>query len=289
MNTNPIVNGWYADPEARIYQGKKYIYVTRSLPFKEQMNIDCVYETEEGMWAIARGIIRMSDFPYVTHAVWAPTVIEKEGKYYMIFASNNIQSDEETGGLEIAVADHPLGPFRGYLGKPLVPRFIFGAQPIDAHLFKDEDEKIYLYFGGWGHCVLALLNPEMNGFLPIKGEEIFMEITPEGYVEGPMMLKRKGVYHFMYSTGCWTDGSYGVLACQGKSPAGPFCAPEKILWAKPPVADGPGHHGCIKIGEDRYQIVYHRRIVGDTNPHHRILCIDELRFENDRILPVEMT
>ena len=38
---NPIDNGCYADPEARFYNGKYYIYVTRSLPFKDQMNHDC--------------------------------------------------------------------------------------------------------------------------------------------------------------------------------------------------------------------------------------------------------
>ncbi|MFQ8952724.1 MAG: hypothetical protein ACLR56_06780 [Oscillospiraceae bacterium] len=26
---NPIIDGWYADPEARVYNGKVYIYVAR--------------------------------------------------------------------------------------------------------------------------------------------------------------------------------------------------------------------------------------------------------------------
>jgi hypothetical protein len=39
---NPIIDGWYADPEARVYNGKVYIYVTRSLPFEEQHNLDLV-------------------------------------------------------------------------------------------------------------------------------------------------------------------------------------------------------------------------------------------------------
>lgn len=39
---NPIIDGWYADPEARVYNGKVYIYVTRSLPFEEQHNLDLI-------------------------------------------------------------------------------------------------------------------------------------------------------------------------------------------------------------------------------------------------------
>ena len=36
-------------------------------------------------------------------------------------------------------------------------------------------------------------------------------------------------------------------------------------------------------------IVYHRRTVGDTVPHHRRLCIDRMKIEDGRILPVVMT
>lgn len=286
---NPLSPNWYADPEARIYDGKAYIYVTKSLPFRDQKNLDLVI-LHSGQAQVCPDILDMSTFPHVTHAVWAPTVIEKNGRYYLIFASNNIQRDGEPGGLEIAVSDDPAGPFRGYLGKPLVGRFVFGAQPIDAHLFKDDDGTVYLYFGGWGHCVLARMNDEMDGLAPLENGEFFLEVTPEGYVEGPCMLKRKGQYYFMFSTGNWTDESYGVCACRCASPCGPFENPKKILFAQPPVADGPGHHGYLQTGEDEWKIVYHRRTVGDRDPNHRRLCVDDLYFdENGEMLPVKMT
>lgn len=286
---NPISDNWYADPEARVYDGAAYIYVTKSLPFKDQKNLDLVI-VREGKTKIVSDIVDMSTFPWVTHAVWAPTVTKKNGKYYLIFASNNIQRDGETGGLEIAVSDDPKGPFRGVLDKPLVGNFVFGAQPIDAHLFEDDDGGIYLYFGGWGHCVLAKMNEEMNGLAPLEGGEYFLEVTPEGYVEGPCMLKRAGRYYFMFSTGNWTDGSYGVCACSCDSPYGPFENPRKILFAQPPIADGPGHHGYLALPDGSYKIVYHRRTVGDRDANHRRLCIDDLLFdEKGRMLPVVMT
>lgn len=289
-NKNPLSKEWYADPEARTYDGVNYIYVTRSLPFEQQTNLDCVWFGQDRELHTEKGILDMSGFPYVTHAVWAPTVIDKNGKYYLIFASNNIQKDEEPGGLEIAVSDDPKGPFRGYLGKPLLDHFVFGAQPIDAHLFKDDDGRIYLYFGGWRHCVVALMNDRMDGFSPLPDGEIFKEITPKDYVEGPCMLKRKNDYPFMYSTGGWTNSSYGVLACRADSPFGPFEEPQKVLFSQPPVAEGPGHHGYLQTGEDQWKIVYHRRLVGDLNPHDRILCMDDLYFDGQgNILPVKMT
>ena len=286
---NPISQNWYADPEARIFGDAAYIYVTKSLPFKDQKNLDVVIVKNDEAH-VYPDIVDMSTFPWVTHAVWAPTIIDKNGKYYLIFASNNIQRDGEPGGLEIAVADDPKGPFRGFLGRPLVGNFVFGAQPIDAHLFKDDDGQIYLYFGGWGHCVLAKMNDEMNGLSPLPNGELFLEITPEGYVEGPCMLKRGNDYHFMYSTGNWTDETYGVCACRADSPYGPFIHPKKILTAQPPLADGPGHHGYLEVAPDTWRIVYHRRTVGDRDPNHRRLCIDELFFDaNGNMLPVTMT
>ena len=37
---NPVVNGWYADPESRVYGDAVYMYVTKSLPFDEQRNLE---------------------------------------------------------------------------------------------------------------------------------------------------------------------------------------------------------------------------------------------------------
>ena len=36
--TNPIDSGWYADPEARYYEGKYWIYATVSQKFEDQKN-----------------------------------------------------------------------------------------------------------------------------------------------------------------------------------------------------------------------------------------------------------
>ena len=147
---NPIVQGWYADPEARFYEGKYYIYVTRSFTkYEDQMNIDAFSSADLIHWEKHEGIIDMSGYPYVHRAVWAPTIIEKNGKYYLMFATNDIHEDDEGGGLEIAVSDSPAGPFRNLIGTSLIGKIIYGAQPIDAHLFKDDDGTIYLYYGGW--------------------------------------------------------------------------------------------------------------------------------------------
>ena len=291
--SNPIDEGCYADPEARYYNGRYYIYCTRSLPFRDQHNHDCFRSDDLVRWTKIEGVIDEESFPHVTHAVWAPTIIEKGRRYYYVFASNNIQSDDEVGGIEIGVSNKPEGPFKALLDRPLIDHFVNGAQPIDPHLFKDDDGTIYLYFGGWGHCNVAKMNDDMTGFVPFENGETFIEITPPDYVEGPCMMKKNGEYYFMWSSGNWTDDSYCVKYCRAQSPIGPFDNEKVILSSDETtkVGRGPGHHGYLELpGSGDTLIVYHRHKVGDNNGNHRYICIDRLDFdENGEIKKVEMT
>ena len=289
---NPIDSGCYADPEARFYEGKYYIYATKSLPFDDQLNQVCWSSDDLTHWQRHDDIIDMSGFPWVKAAVWAPTIIEKNGKYYYIFASNDIPHKSEIGGLEIAVSDSPAGPFQAMLDRPLVGAFYNGAQPIDAHLFKDDDGTVYLYYGGWRHCNIGRMNDDMTGFVPFEDGEIFHEITPDDYVEGPCMFKKDGKYHFMWSSGSWTKGTYRVNAAVADSPFGPFDDHNTILCTGDcSFANGPGHNGYIHVPEQElYLMVYHRHQNDRPGKHDRFMCIDVMEFdENGRIKPIVMT
>lgn len=289
---NPIDEGRYADPEARFYGGKYYIYVTHSMnTYEEQQNHTCFVSEDLTSWKKVENIIDMSGFPWVKRAVWAPTVEEKDGKYYYIFASNDIHAGD-VGGLEIAVSDNPEGPFKAILEHPLVGDFYNGAQPIDAHLFKDDDGTMYLYYGGWHHCNIAKMNETMTGFVPFENGEIFREITPTDYVEGPCMFKRNGKYYFMWSSGGWTDGTYRVVNAVSDTPWGPFDSCHTILsTGDSDFANGPGHNGFLYLPEDdQYLMVYHRHKNEIKNGTARYLCIDRMDMdENGNIIPVIMT
>lgn len=289
---NPIDSGWYADPEARIYEGKYYIYATKSRPYKEQLNQVCFVSENLSDWKRIDDIIDMSTFPWAWQAVWAPTIIEKDKKYYYVFATNDIQSDNEIGGLEIAVSESPEGPFKGYLGKPLIGKFINKAQPIDAHLFKDDDGTIYLLYGGWGHCNIAKMNDTMDGFIPFENGEEIIEITPSDYVEGPCMFKKDGKYGFMWSAGGWTNGTYHVNVAFADTPFGPFDNYKVILeTGDNEFANGPGHNGFFYIPEENIWLnVYHRHQNGINDGNARFMCLDFMKFNSAfDIEPVTMT
>lgn len=287
---NPIIDGWYADPEARVYNGKVYIYVTRSLPFEEQHNLDLVISDDLIHFTKKESILDMSTFKGASFAIWAPSVVEQNGRYYIVFAANNIHEDGEDGGLYIGVSDSPCGPFKNVFpdGRPFINVFYNGAQPIDAHFFKDGDT-IWLYYGGWGHLNIARLSETLTELLPVTegSDDKVLEITPMEYVEAPCVLKIGDKYHLMYSTGNWSNSSYCVKAAESDTPWGEFNYYTDIMRANE-MAEGPGHNGAFSFGGKDY-VAYHRRIPGDNYAHHRILCIDELKTKNGRLQPVVMT
>jgi beta-xylosidase len=217
--------------------------------------------------------------------------LKKKKKYYFFFGANDIQSNDEQGGIGVAVSDKPEGPFKDYLGKPLVDKFYNGAQPIDQFVFKDTNGSYYLIYGGWKHCNIAKLNDDFTGFIAFDYGQTFKEITPDKYVEGPLMFKRHNTYYFMWSEGGWTGPDYSVAYAMGDSPFGPFKRIGKILQQNPSIATGAGHHSVINIpGTDEWYIVYHRRPLGETDGNSRVVCIDKMYFDSEGFIePVIIT
>lgn len=277
---NPVFEGWYADPEGAIFNGQYWIYPTYSAPYNQQVFLDAFTSPDLVRWTKKSRILDTSNVKWAKRAVWAPSIIEKGGKYYLFFGANDIQNNNQLGGIGVAVADDPAGPFIDYLGKPLVDKFHNGAQPIDQYVFKDTDGEYYLIYGGWRHCNIARLKSDFTGFVPFKDGTVFKEITPKGYVEGPFMFKKKNKYYFMWSEGGWTGPDYSVAYAISNSPVGPFERIGKILQQDSLVATGAGHHSVIQVpNTKKWYIIYHRRPLKETNANHRVTCIDEMTFD----------
>lgn len=287
---NPVFEGWYADPEGIIYDDTYWIYPTWSDLFENQVFFDCFSSKDLVTWTKHSNILDTVEVKWAKRAMWAPAVLRKENKYYLFFGANDVH-EGEVGGIGVAVSDRPEGPFKDLLGKPLINDIVNGAQPIDQFVFQDEDGAYYMYYGGWRHCNVVKLNDDFTGLLPFEDGEMYKEVTPENYVEGPFMFIKDGKYYFMWSEGGWTGPDYSVAYAISDSPFGPFNRVGKILQQDPEVATGAGHHSVMHIpGTDEYYIVYHRRPLNDTGRDHRVTCIDKMTFdENGFINPVNIT
>lgn len=287
---NPIFPGWYADPEGIIFGKKYWIYPTFSAPYNKQVFFDAFSSSDLVNWTKHERILDTASVKWAKRAMWAPSIIEKDKKYYLFFGANDIQNDKEYGGIGIAVADKPEGPYKDYLNKPLIDKFHNGAQPIDQFIFKDKGE-YYLIYGGWRHCNIVHLKKDFTGFIPFEDGSIYKEITPENYVEGPFMFEKGGKYYFMWSEGGWTGPNYSVAYAIADSPFGPFKRIGKILQQNPDIATGAGHHSIIHDPKSKdWYIVYHRRPLGEKDGNSRVTCIDKMYFDEQGLIkPVVIT
>ncbi|KAI1381991.1 carbohydrate-binding module family 66 protein [Hypoxylon crocopeplum] len=284
---NPFVDGWYADPDTEIYEGLYWVYPTSSYAYDEQTYLDAFSSPDLINWTKHPNILTIANVTWATRAVWAPAPIFRNGKYYLYFGANDIQEDEpaqgKIGGIGVAVADKPEGPYVDAIGKPLIGDYHNAAQPIDQDVFIDDvDGQAYIYYGGHSHANVAKLNEDMISIGTLDDGTQFKEITPENYVEGSQMFKRNGIYYFMWSEGDWTGPDYSVSYAMSDSPLGPFNRIAKILQQDTAVAKGSGHNGVIQVPDtDIYYIVYHRRPLSESDGNHRVLAYDRMYFNDD--------
>ena len=301
---NPLFNaGWYADPEVAIVGNTFWVFPTVSAPFEESIYLDAFSSKDLVNWTKHARIIDSTSVKWLRKALWAPEFVANKGKYFLFFGANDIQvpespwwkpkcaTESQYGGIGIGVADKPEGPYKDYLGKPLIDKVYNRAQPIDQFVFKDKDGQFYIIYGGWKHCNIAKLNDDFTALVPFEDGKIVHEITPEGYVEGPVMFIRNNKYYLMWSEGDWTNSSYQVAYSIADSPFGPFKRLETVLKQDLSIATGAGHHSMLNIpGTDDWYILYHRRPIPTKSMHHRVVCIDRIYFNADgTIQPVKMT
>lgn len=287
---NPLFPGWYADPEGVIFGNTYWIYPTYSDVFDRQVFFDAFSSPDLVHWTKHEHILDTARVKWARRAMWAPAAVEKDGNY-LFFGANDIQSDAENGGIGVAVADQPQGPFQDLLGKPLIAKFQNGAQPIDQFVFRDKDGTYYIIYGGWRHCNIAKLNDSFTAIVPFEDGTSFKEITPQGYVEGPVMFMKDNRYYFMWSEGDWGGPDYSVAYAMADSPFGPFKRIGKILQQDASVARGAGHHSIMHVpGAKEWYIVYHRRPLSEKDANHRETCIEVLQFDTKGLIkPVRLT
>lgn len=315
--SNPIVPGWYADPEIHVFGDRYWIYPTYSdesgkpepasrlspaqvemrkqrmvwPSYAKQTFFDAFSSPDLVNWTRHRRVLDVENVAWGAYAIWAPTVIEANGRYHMFFSANDIQKNGELGGIGLAISDKPEGPFKDALGKPLIGEWHNGAQPIDPFAFRDKDGQVYLFYGGWGHCNVVRLSRDLKSVVPFADRTTFKEITPPGYTEGSFVIERGGIYYLMWSEGDWTTPNYRVAYATGPSPIGPFKPMGTILAQDARIARGAGHHSVINVpGTDEWYIAYHRRPLDQSKGERRQLALDRMIFNADgSIRPVVMT
>jgi len=296
---NPVVDGFYADPDV-LYSNKTkkyYIYPTSDgfdgwggFYFKTFSSTDLTNWIDEGVILDLK-----KDVHWGNRNAWAPTIAEKKiGKQYKYFYY--FTAAQKIG---VSFSDLPTGPFKDS-GKPLVnfkPNGIKDGQEIDPAVFNDPASgKSYLYWGN-GYLAVAELNKDM---LSIKPNTTKVLNTDETFREGCYVFNRKGIYYFLWSENDTRSENYRVHYGTSKSPLGPITTTEHnlVIQKEPKLGIfGTGHNSVLQIPEkDEWHIVYHRFSypdginMGDAAGFNREVCMDRLYFDDaGNIIPVKPT
>ncbi|WP_293885001.1 family 43 glycosylhydrolase [Sphingobacterium sp. UBA1498] len=296
---NPVLDGFYADPDV-LYSNKTkkyYIYPTSDgfdgwggYYFKTFSSPDLSKWKDEGVILDLK-----KDVAWGPRNAWAPTITEKKVKndykyYYYFTAAQKIG---------VAVADLPTGPFKDS-GKPLIdfkPEGVKGGQEIDPAAFNDpKSGKSYLYWGN-GYLAVAELNKDM---VSIKKNTVKVITPDKTFREGAYVVYRKGRYYFFWSEDDTRSENYRVRYGTATSPDGPITVPENnLVLQKDPAKGiyGTGHNSILQIpGKDEWYIVYHRFNypkgidMGDAAGFNREVCMDRLYFDDEgHVIPVVPT
>ena len=301
---------YMADPSANVFNGKLYIYPSHDWDSGAAFDDDgghfemkdyhvlSLDDVEDGEVTDRGVILALEDIPWAGRQLWDNDVVEKDGKYYLIFSAKD---KNDVFHLGVAVADRPEGPFKAQ------PDPIRGSYSIDPCVFKDDDGSVYTYFGGlWGGQLQRYKDNKAMGkeYLP-EGDENALpsrvaKMTddmlqfaeeprpvlvidengkplraddPHRFFEASWMHKVNGKYYFSYSTG----DSHLLCYAVGDNPYGPFTYKGVILE---PVVGWTTHHSIVEY-KGKWYLFHHDCVPSNGVTWLRSVKVMELDMDSD--------
>lgn len=277
FSQNPIINHCFtADPTARVFEGKVYMYPSHDIvsPVERLKDWFCmedyhVYSSENLVdWTDHGVILSQENVRWVepeSYSMWAPDCVFKNGKYYFYFPSQ--PKGQKGFSVGVAVAEHPAGPFFPD------PEPIEGISGIDPCVLNDTDGKSYIYWSGKGLYVAQL----KDNMRELSTAPVQIKGLPDGFKEGPFAFERDGKYYLTFP---WVRKNTETLAyAMSDNPTGPFEF-KGIIMDESPTECWTNHHSIVEY-KGQWYLFYHHN---DYSPHfdkNRSARIDSLFFNTD--------
>lgn len=279
--TNPLIMDQFtADPTARVFGGKIYVYPSHDIPHSPGKGRTNWFVMEDYHvfssanltdWTDHGVILNQTNVPWLKRAsfdMWAPDCVAKDGNYYFYFPAG--------GRIGVATADRPFGPFTPE-AKP-----IEGVRGIDPCVLLDRDGSAYLYYS-LNRIFVAKLKPNL---LELDSPVLTITNLPtKGLLEGPFVFERKGIYYLTYPH---VEKQIERLEyATADNPLGPF-RPSGVILDEAASGCWTVHHSIVEyLGQ--WYLFYHDK---DLSPHfdkNRSIRADLLTFNADgtiqRVIP----
>ena len=252
---------FFADPAIYAENGKYYLTGTgggRPAGFKLLVSDDLI------TWEVPSGdsicqILEQGKGTFGERGFWAPQIFKENGVYYMTHTAN-----EQT---VLTKSRSLTGPFQQDKIEP-----IDGTEKnIDSFIFKDDDGKHYLYhvrFNKGNYLWVAEFDMQTGKLDPTTLTRCFgatedWEATSNydsnPIMEGPTVLKMKGIYYLLYSANHFRNIDYAVGYATSDSPIGPWKKQGKSPFIHRSVTgeNGSGHGDVFKGNDGNLYYVFH--------------------------------
>ena len=284
---NPVIRDQYtADPTARVFNGKVYLYPSHDILAPEGKGLRpdwfCmedyhVFSSSDLVnWEDHGVIVSQYSAPWVdsnTYSMWAPDCVERDGKYYFYFPANRKPVEGANPGrggfgIGVAIADAPEGP---YVPQENPIEGIFG---IDPSVLIDKDGQAYIYYS-MGQIFVAKLKDNM---VELASQPVAIENLPDkGLKEGPFVFERNGLYYltFPHVENVTERLEYAI----GESPEGPFRM-AGVIMDESPTGCWTNHHSIMEY-EGQWYLFYHHNDYSPNFDKNRSTRIDSLFFNPD--------
>jgi hypothetical protein len=276
---NPVIRDQFtADPTARVFNGKMYLFPSHDIPAPESFprkdwfcmaDYHVFSSPDLTDWTDHGVIVSQENVEWVNPAsfsMWAPDCIERNGKYYFYFPANG-----KTGrgfGIGVAIADNPEGPYTPQ------PEPIAKVRGIDPSVFVDKDGQAYIYYS-LGRIFAAKLKENMTELA--SDPVVVGDLPAKGLVEGPFFFERNGIYYMTYPH---VENTIERLEYAiGDNPLGPFRV-TGVIMDETPMGTWTNHHSLAEYNGQWY-LFYHNSAYSPKFDKNRSVCIDSLFFNAD--------
>ncbi len=288
---NPYLPRWeyIPDGEPRVFGDRIYVYGSHdrvdSLDFCDyKLKVWSAPLSNPDSWVCHGDIFRTrdghdgkSDVDWTDELLFAPDVVEREGKYYLYAYIVNAKGC-------VAVSDKPEGPFK------LLSKYEYKLDKhydngtfIDPGVLVDDDGRVYCYCGYQGSYMCEL---KPNMYEMVEGSyqlDIIPVEEPHRFFEACSPRKVGDTYYMIYSPQIGSRLDYAT----SDSPTGPFTHRGTIVDNG---VDFPGgnNHGSICNINGQWYIFYHR--MTNNTIMSRRGCVERIEILPDGTIPqVEMT
>ena len=220
--------------------------------------------------------LKIDDFEWAADNAFAGHVVENHGKFWWYAPLTHKSVKVHEGfAIGVAVADHPLGPWKDATGKPIIADTTKNSivLNIDPAVFVDDDQQVYFIWGSWGAVRMAKLNSnmtELDG--PVENIEGLTD-----FFEAPWVHKRNGIYYMSYAASYPSRTDYATST----SINGPW---EYQGVLNDTITNSPTNHQAIVHFKGKDYFFYHNAGTSNGGPFRRSVCVDEVHYTEDGLM-----